>query len=113
MRQKTEATIIPALPGYFLVAVYRDEKKVEVSLPVVAWRVETWRVNHKDPFNVQYSSSMYPISANGDACSNEVGVLHPNGVIVHSDGWSDSLEEMQNELFPPEVQKVDSTRALG
>ena len=113
MRQKTEATIIPALPGYYLVAVDRDKKQVEVSLPVLAWRVETWRVNHKDPFNVQYSSHVFPISAAGDACSNEVGVLHPNGVIVHSDGWSDSLEEMQNKLFPPEAQKVDAGDSSG
>lgn len=108
MKRKTEVTIIPALPGHRIVAVDFEKKEVFTDIPIIAWRIETVRPEWADTHEPEYISHAYPISAQGDAISNQTAIMHPDGSIAHSDCYYDSIEDMRSRLFP-----VDGVAAVG
>lgn len=68
-------TIIPAAPGHFLVYDTEDGGVV-ADEEVIAWRVETERIHH------DLHSTVHPITVTGEAASNAVGALYPNGKVT-------------------------------
>lgn len=108
MKQKAQVAIIPAHPGYQLVAVDWEKKEVFLSVAILAWRVETVESERGDSPWTEYKSAVYPICASGDACTNESGTLHPDGTVSHGSCHYDNLEDMRKQLFPPEDLKVDN-----
>ena len=80
-------TIIPAQPGYRVV-YSEDDGSLFVAEDVIAWRVET------EMLGESLRSDVYPVSTNGEAPSNWIGLQHPNGqVSLTQDQTYDSLEE--------------------
>ena len=96
-RMHTTMTVIPALPGYQLVAIDWEEKEVFLSASIIAWRIET--IEWDEDGWTRYTSTACPISVNGEPCSNEGGTMAPDGTIVYADGHYDNLEDMRNRLF--------------
>lgn len=63
--------IVPAEPGHRL--IYReDDGKLFIDDPVIAWRIETSRSDQ------EWHSDTFPITVEGDATGNCVGILYPD-----------------------------------
>jgi len=90
--------IIPAQPGFLTVYDHSDEKSVEIGDPVIAWRVETYSRKNK---NEEFITSCYPITVDGDAPSNCIGVQNPDMTIsVFQESYHKSLEELTKTRYP-------------
>jgi hypothetical protein len=92
--------IVPAQPGFFTVIDFDDSKEVAIGEPIIAWRIETYSVaKSKDVF-----STCIPITVDGDAVSNCIGVQNPdNTVTVFEDSTYRSLIELQAHRYPHEA----------
>lgn len=86
-------SVIPAIDGCF--AVYDMEDRIEVIDQVIAWRIETYL------FDERCTSQPYPLTINGDAGSNCIGVQNPDKTIAVFEGDTyQSLEELNKERYP-------------
>jgi hypothetical protein len=84
--------IVAAQQGFITVINLGDYKNIELGEPVIAWRIETYSIVDSD--NV--FSITTPITVDGDAVSNCIGVQNPdNTVTVFEDSTYSSLKELQ------------------
>ena len=89
--------IVPAQLGFFTVYDFNDEKQIGLGEPVIAWRIESYK---KDASDEVFSSS-FPLTADGDAASNCIGVQNPDmTVTVFEDSTHRSLKELQVARYP-------------
>lgn len=97
--------IVPAQSGFFTIYDDRDSKKILFGEAVIAWRIETFFRNTSD----DVFSSCVPLTVDGDAPSNCIGVQNPDKTVTvfeHSTYFS--LEELQREYYPTEAEAVES-----
>ena len=76
-------TIIQATPGYRV--IYGDDGKLHVDDEIIAWRIET------EENNGQLSSSVFPLTPEGDPASNWQGILYPDGRVSMMDSTYPNL----------------------
>lgn len=99
MKEKSVVQIVPAFAGTF--AVYDDAygRTVLVGETIIAWRTETSVLD-----NGEYHTSCFPLCADGEACSNCIGVMVPSGMIEEFDGGMyRSIEELQEHKYPVDI----------
>lgn len=89
MNKLERITVIPAQPGYY--TIYDNDHKEPLSKGemIIAWRVET--EYHQD--GDYYTSYSYPITLEGDPCSNWVGYLCPDKSVHMHMAKFESLEQ--------------------
>lgn len=91
--------IVPASPGFLTVYDFDDTKEIEVCEPIIAWRVETYSKKEGD----ELFSSCVPITVDGDAGGNCIGVQNPDMTVTIFDGaLYKSLEELRKQKYPVE-----------
>ena len=89
--------IVPAQLGFFTVYDFENSKEIDVGEPVIAWRVETYLGNASD----EAFSSCVPLTADGDAASNCIGVQNPDmTVTVFEESTYRSLTELRQDRYP-------------
>jgi hypothetical protein len=66
--------VIPAEPGHFVVIDLKEKKELSIGGAILAWRFETARVD----MAADLSSRCVPLTLQGDATANCIGVLHPD-----------------------------------
>lgn len=85
--------IIPAFDGCF--TVYDMDDRVEVVEQVIAWRIETYWSNDS------CFSTSYPLTMDGEAGSNCIGIQNPDKTITVFEGdIYPSLEALNKERYP-------------
>jgi hypothetical protein len=89
--------IVPAQSGFFTVIDFDDVKEIEIGEPVIAWRIETHSTVQSD----KVSSVCTPLTVDGDAVSNCIGVQNPdNTVTVFDDTTYRTLAELRANRYP-------------
>jgi hypothetical protein len=71
-----DAPVIPALPGFFAVALYDDEPREVYRIPIIAWRIEKFLAD---------TDMAFPIGTD-ELPSGEFGILDPSGTVRVSGG---------------------------
>lgn len=79
--------VIPAEPGHFVVIDLKEKKALGIGAAVIAWRFETGLHDS----GAGASSKCVPLTMEGDATENCIGILHPdkkvsifNSAVYHS-----------------------------
>ena len=91
--------VVPALAGFFTVYDLDDSKEIVVGEPVIAWRIETYEKKASD----EVFSSCIPLTIDGGAISNCIGVQNPDmTVTVFDETTFRSLEELLQDKYPKE-----------
>ncbi len=89
--------IVHAQPGFFTIYDFNDVREVGIGEPIIAWRIETYANNTGDGL----FSTCTPITADGDAGSNCIGVQNPDmTVYVFEDSNHRSLADLQANRYP-------------
>lgn len=89
--------IVPSQHGFSTVIDSNDEKAIYLGEPVIAWRIETFSIN--DSHSVFSTST--PITVDGDAVSNCIGVQNPDKTVTIFEGFTyPSLVEAQSDRYP-------------
>lgn len=89
--------IVPASPDFFTVYDFSESKMLGIGEPVIAWRIATYSKDDDD----ELFSLCQPLTADGDAGSNCIGVQNPNmTVTVFAEADYDSIDELQNDRYP-------------
>lgn len=86
-------TVVPAQSGFLCVYDMDNNGShtIEVSDPIIAWRVETYESKSNELF-----SSCIPLTVEGDVVDNCVGIQNPQGAITTFGGeYFDSLESFR------------------
>lgn len=84
--------IIPAQPGFFTVIDFDTEKEVGLGDQVIAWRIETYSTHD----NESVFSVCKPITVDGDAVSNCIGIQNPDKTVtVFEDSTYSSIDSLQ------------------
>lgn len=97
--------IVPAQSGFFTVYDDKDSKKILFGEAVIAWRFETFLKNTSDDI----FSSCTPLTVDGDAASNCIGIQNPDKTVTVFEGSTYfSLEELQRKYYPTEAEAVES-----
>jgi hypothetical protein len=93
--------VIPAEPGHFVVIDLKEKRELAIGGAVIAWRFETGLLGTA----AEVSSRCVPLTMQGDATENAIGVLHPdkkvtifNKAVYHSMADAQSAIH-QNESF--------------
>jgi hypothetical protein len=93
--------VIPAELGHFLVIDMKEKKELAIGGAVIAWRFETGASGTA----AEVSSKCVPLTMQGDATENCIGILHPdkkvtifNGAVYHSMSEAQSAIH-KNESF--------------
>lgn len=94
--EKTQVQVIPAHPGFRLV-INGDAKEegLFVGEHVIAWRIETERLEGDRARRSEFITSVEPITSTGDAPGNYGGIMGPDGSIETLNGAYDNLEAAQ------------------
>lgn len=89
--------IIPALPGFFTVIDFNEDRKLEVGEPIIAWRVETYPVDKgNDIFSVCIA-----LTVDGDPVENCIGIQNPDTTVtVFQESTYRSLADLQSTRYP-------------
>ncbi len=88
--------IVPAQPGFFTVYEFEKNKEFEVGEPVIAWRIKTVIRDYSS----EAFSSCFPITADGDAADNCVGVQNPDMTVTIFDHTTyGSIKEAQEDKY--------------
>lgn len=89
--------IVPAQPGFLTVIDFSETREVETGEPVIAWRIETHSVKDSD----DVFSTCTPITIDGDAVSNCIGIQNPDmTVTVFQESTYHSLTELFRQRYP-------------
>ena len=78
----THFHVIPAEAGHFVVIDIKEKKELAIGGAVIAWRFETGHVNAA----ADISSKCVPLTMQGDATTNCIGILHPDKKVTIFDG---------------------------
>ena len=89
--------VVAALQGYFVVYDYPEETDVDLGEAIIAWRIETHGVEESDDI----VSTCIPLTVEGDAASNCIGVQNPDKTVtVFDDASYSSLAELRQARYP-------------
>ncbi len=89
--------IVPAQPGFLTVFDFSETREVVTGEPIIAWRIETRSVRERE----DVFSTCTPITVDGDADSNCIGVQNPDmTVTVFQESTYDSLAELCRSRYP-------------
>ena len=82
-------TIIPALPGYTV--IYADGEELHRGEPVIAWAIDSER-----SAKGELEAVVSPITPEGEAASNRVGLEYPNNTVSILFTLFDSFDDAQD-----------------
>jgi hypothetical protein len=89
--------IVPAQHGFLTVIDLLDEKEIILGEPVIAWRIETFSIKDSD----SVFSTSTPITVDGDAVSNCIGVQNPDETVtIFEYSTFASLSDAQSDRYP-------------
>ena len=85
------ATIIPALPGYFVIDFCEDFDSAIVGIEIIKSPVIAWRIDDSDP------KYIYPQPITLDPLMRELAILRPDGGIEGGGDVWPNLEAWADE----------------
>ena len=88
--------IVQAQPGYFAIYEYKDEKELEVGESVIAWRIETFKKRDCE----ELFSVCVPLTVDGDAVMNCIGVMNPDkSVTIFEETTYSTLSDLKQQKY--------------
>jgi hypothetical protein len=70
--------IVPAQPDFYTIIDFKETRELDIGEPVIAWRIETYSTDKSESL----FSVCIPITVDGDAVSNCIGVKNPDGTVT-------------------------------
>jgi hypothetical protein len=97
MSSPISINVIPASPGFATLIDLEDEREVVVGESVIAFRIETYR----EAMGESVYSVCVPLTVDGDAVSNCIGVQNPDKTVTVFESASyETLEALQVSRYP-------------
>lgn len=106
--------MMPAAPGFFTVREHEKTNDLYLGPPIVAWQITTYvRGKIDDELGADTSVVCLPITVEGEAQADSVGVQYPDGrVMVFGEPYSDDFA-MAFRAHREALAEVERMRAQG